>query len=515
MKTLYMRDMRRGRRSLATLTTAALVTILLAACGQGSSAGTAADDTISFASAQAVGSMDPDKLKTAQDSLYTNQVYDRLVYLDSELNPQPMLATKWAYDPKRGTLDFHLREGVKFHDGTDFDAKAVKANIERSQNVEGSTTAADLEIVKSVEVLDPYRVRLNLARGGSQLTRVLGGPAGSMISPDAMDSPHLDVEPVGAGPWIVKSVKSEVVTYEAFDEYWDPAVQVTKNLELLVMPDEDARLNALRSGDLDISYVRADGVDSAESAGLTVKTVPAVNQYMILLNTQHGPLADVRVRRALQMATDKDAIARDLLMGRCQTTAQLFHEGSFAYSAELDARQQFDLDQAKGFLAQAGYPEGFTLKMATYSVPFFTSISEVVQAQWKELGVQVELVPVEIPEVRERFALDKSVDATFHAMPSRPDPGILVADYLLPTSPWNPGGTAPKGLSDLALSASTKSVDEERAALYREISEIAIDNASYISLCRADSNYVMQSNVNGFDGGSAAVAVEFRGVSEE
>ena len=197
--------------------------------------------------------------------------YDRLVHNSPEASAVPGLATAWEFNPDGTALTFTLREGVTFHDGTPFDAEAVKANIERGQTVEGSAVASDLAVITSVEVVDPLTVTLNLGGDGAQLPLVLSDRPGMMISPAAFDKPDLDQSPVGAGMFTVSEYRAnDRIIYNRYDGYWDPDAVRCATFDYSISGDPITRLNAIRSGQVDGTFVDPAQEADAESAGLVI-----------------------------------------------------------------------------------------------------------------------------------------------------------------------------------------------------------------------------------------------------
>ena len=170
--------------------------------------------SVSIAAAQPAGvlrlgystgpsSLDPARATSGGDRVYLLPVYDRIVRLTNAGEPQPMLATKWEFTKNGNGLLLTLRRGVKFQDGTPFDAQAVKANIDRYRTMEGSTQRAVLSSVSEVNVLDAGRVEIVCKEGCGGLLRTLGDNPGMMVSPKAFSNPDLATKPVGAGPYTV------------------------------------------------------------------------------------------------------------------------------------------------------------------------------------------------------------------------------------------------------------------------------------------------------------------------
>ena len=181
---------------------------------------------------------DPATSASGYTITFQGLVYDRLVHTAPDGSLVPGLAESWEYSPDGTVLTFHLREGVQFQDGAVFDAAAVKANIERSQTLEGSTLAAELARIAEVVVVDPQTVELHLSSADATLPAVFSGRSGAMISPNSLADPQLDRTPVGAGMFkLVEFAEGSDFAVERWDGYWDPDAVKVKRIEVKVLPD--------------------------------------------------------------------------------------------------------------------------------------------------------------------------------------------------------------------------------------------------------------------------------------
>jgi peptide/nickel transport system substrate-binding protein len=444
------------------------------------------------------GNYDPHLANNPGSTQYLSPAYDRLVYLDPDGQLQPMLALSWETSPDGLALTFDLRPDVTFHDGTAFDAAAVRANIERGQTVEGSSVRPDLASIESVEVVSDLEVRLVLSAPNAALPAILSDRPGMMISPAAFDDPDLALQPVGAGPYrVVDHEPGTRLVFERFDGYWDPEAQRVRRIEMTMQLDSETRLRSLTSGQSDAMLLFADQLAEAQDAGVVVGEAPEVPQVLMLfLNKAEPPLADPDVRRAISHAIDREGIAEALFDGRCVPTSQPFAAGGPAADPAVDV-DDHDVARASELLAGAGFADGFEFDSVMANVGWLVAVAEAVQAQLAEVGIDMQIEPLEPAQVLGRFLTEQSADTWFSALQSQVDPAKSVNLAMLGTSVYNPGGYVDAAIEQLAPEAVATSDAEERAGVYREISGEFAEDAFHIPICSLPTFFAHAPNVHG------------------
>lgn len=482
-----------------------------AAAGGGEHPG---DGTISYAFSLGPATLDPAGIKSLQEVLYLNPVYDRLVYIDPlTAEPKPMLATGWTVgsDTDGGFAEFDLRAGLTFPDGSPFDANAVKANLERSMAASGSLVASTLTALESVEVVDADTVRMHTTGGAAWLPATVGGPAGMMISPSSLNSPDLATKPAGIGMWTLDSFDPAQVTYHATPNYWDPSAQQADHLKLNFIGDDAARFNALRAGDIDVTFLRPNQIANAEGEGLQTIKAGGSTTYGFVFNTSRKGLDNQEVRQALNMAVDRQAIADKLLLGYCTPNSQMWAPTLASHNDAVEV-PQYDPKAAKEALAAAGYSDGFDMSVVVSDVDQYRRLAEILQAQLGELGVKVTIQVAPAVDVVDIYANRKEADAAQTNPGLESDPSQLVSTYLMPDSRNNPGALQIPGIEDLAQQGLSEGDTAKRTAIYEEISKRAADSAGYLAICSPDFVYGTDGQVADFTGARAGGLVEFRGV---
>ncbi|MCJ0907225.1 ABC transporter substrate-binding protein [Rhodococcus sp. ARC_M6] len=448
--------------------------------------------------------------------MYLHPVYDALINIDQSGNFVPGLATEWELSDDGRTFDMTLRQGVLFQDGAQLDSSAVKKTIDRAKMPE-STLSRNLGLVDLVEEVDPFHVRLHLNAPGGQLASLLATESGMIISPNAIDSPDLARNPVGAGPYKVVSYSTGQVTYEAWEGYWDSESVKAPRIKMITMADDSARMRALQSGQLDAAYLRPSQRARTESAAdLYVQSDLRTLVQSIIVNTGVVGLDDSRVRQALSLAIDRQGINTYLQNGGCTPTAQPFIDGLWPHVDGLDDRPAaaFDQERARALLDEAGYNSSRPLAL-TVSSPNITQyqlLAELVLANLREIGVQADLRVMETtqttPAMREgKFDLMvTAIDV------GRPDPTSYAADYLLPGGVLNPGGFHVPG-TEVLLEQSRRSLDvQDREVPFRKLLSATFDaGPPVISICAPDNVIGVRKGVRGLVVPPVG-AYEFRGV---
>ncbi|OLT27331.1 hypothetical protein BJF79_01655 [Actinomadura sp. CNU-125] len=487
---------------------------LTAACGPQDGGTKASDGVLKVGATFAQTTLDPALLPLRQMAMYTAPLYDSLTFLAADESVEPLLATEWTSgeDDKGPFLDMTLREGLTFPDGTPFTSKTVAANIERSQTLKGSTNAPQLAGV-SVEERGAAEVRFRADAGVGALPRVLAGSAGQMISDKAIAAgTDLSREPAGIGPYTLQRVQANRVVYTANKGYWDEKAAATPTLEIDYLAD-DAKLNAVRSGDLDVSILPEKMIESAESAGYKIERSTGSENYLFSFNTAMEPFDDVRVRRAVNLALDREAICQGLLDGKCTPNGQFFGAGTKAYAPDLGLKLvPHDVEKAKSLVTEAG-AAGAKVEIVTVAGnQVFEQLATIVQEQMKTIGLDASVRTMAPPQVVSRFTAEKNVAVAFGATGNAFDPSDTLNRYGLAKGLYNPGGLKNEEVEKLAKDALRETDQDERMKIYRKISEVVTESMINVPVLTPETAYVIAPGVSGWKAPWAPSFPSFRGV---
>lgn len=455
---------------------------------------------------------DPHRATSSYDNTWLFPVYDRLVHVNPHGDPVPGLATAWRFSDDGHHLDFELRAGVRFHDGTPFDATAVAANIERARTVTGTVVASELANIERVEVLRDHAVRLHLRRPDAALPLILSDRAGMMVSPAAFGDSGLDRRPVGAGPYrLIEYRTGNRAVYERVEGYWDPQAQGVQRIELRYMPDEITRLNALRSGQVDMATLLALQVEEARMWGLQVATRVGLEFTWIQLNRARSEFGDPRVRQALNLAVRREALVNALGMGYGEPNSQPFPSDYPAFDPETGTDfYPHDPDRARALLAEAGLADGFTFELIVPAAPAWGPLYEALESQFRAIGVTARPNIMEGTQISERFYARAEGDAALVSWGGRPDPSQTIDLLFTPGGLPNPGGHSTPEVERLAAAARAEIDPERREALLQQtVGEITREGLAII-LWHSSATFAASDRVVGLDVWSSGNKAEFR-----
>lgn len=471
---------------------AAVVAVALTACsaGDGESAESgeaAAAPLLTVGSLQEPTSWDPAQANEGHLAPVYQSVYDTLIKREPDGELTPMLASDWSVADDGLSLELDLRTDVAFTDGEVFDAEAVRANIEHFQTANGPLQS-NLASISSVEVVDEDTVRLNLASPDPDLPYNLANAGGYMGSPAALGTPEMALVPVGTGPYILdeaRSVTGSTIALVRNENYWGDPLPFDE-VDFKILADETARLNALTSGQVDVAALnRAASALQAKSAGLNSPEAYSTGWSGILFFDRDGALqpelADVRVRKALALAIDSDALVDVGWEGLGSATSQIFSPQTEGFDESLETAYDYDPERAKELLAEAGAEDlEITLPISPVFEPI---IYDAIVQNWEDVGVTVDRMqwgPGEAVPSMQRG----DVALAFMQLAQRSD-WNTTQFVLAPHAPWNPLGSSDPEL-DALIASFPIATETEQATIAREINEWIIDNVWFAPVMRPD-----------------------------
>ncbi|MCW0216505.1 MAG: ABC transporter substrate-binding protein [Pseudonocardia sp.] len=484
-----------SRRNVLRLLAAGGATVvgapLLAACGGGSGSGAAAGaasaplnptGTLKMTYHLAPNSMDPIKMTTGQFLSYVWPMYDTLTMIDLNGDVQPMLATRWDYAPDGSALTLTLRSDVKFHDGTPFDATAVKVNVERVLGTPTSPVRGDLQHVTGVEVVDPTTVKLLLNGPDAALPAVLGRNSGAMVSPKALSSGvDLNTQDGGSGAYkLVDAKLGAHAYYERFDGYWDPPAAAVKRLEIDAIADGQARLNGMRTGAYDLSYLTPTQVEPAKAAGLAIAEQRSLWYIHIALNWSRGQLVDPDVRRAIAHAFDRDAIVKSIYFGHAAPASGVFPDWYWASSPKVPGSfYTFDPAKSKQLLAGKD-PVSFEMIFPAGSDPY-PQFAALLQQQLKDVGITMTPRPVDINQLATEYSQGRT-DALLGGGGQLPDPTLLFRTLFVEKAYFNPAHQTPPDLATAMAGTEKSTVRDQRVSAVQQSVDIIANDVLNVPL---------------------------------
>jgi peptide/nickel transport system substrate-binding protein len=415
-------------------------------------------------------------------------VFNTLVALDRGFNVVPELARSWQVSPDGKRVTFQLQRGVKFHDGTDFNADSVKWNIERILNPQTkSPQRAQLEpAIASVAVVDPYTVTVELKKPFAPLLAALAERPGFMVSSTAAQKLGQDFSqrPVGTGPFrFVEWVRDSQVILERFPDYWDKSKPYLDRVIYRAVPDPTVRLTMVRTGEVDIATdVDAKDIPSLHNEGsLRVSEMkPAARWTALQWHVDEPPFNNKALRQAIAFAIDRNELKDVLLRGFGEAARGPVSPGLWWSDPSFQGIGH-DIEMAKKKLAEAGYPNGFRGKFVVENTPQWIRQTELLQAQLQKINVGMDIEPVNPADAYSRV-VQKKTNWTHASWTQRADPNGLL--YILFHSKGNANTTGysnPKVDELLEQAAGTYEL-ERRRPLYHSVERMIIDDVPYVFL---------------------------------
>lgn len=473
-----------------------------------------ADATLVFADPFQNDTIDPDKNESGFPLRQLYPVYDRLIHVTPGGELTEGLATDWEFVDET-TFRMTLRDDVVFHDGETFNADAVVANLDRSRSLEAASSAVQgaVEAIEEVIAVDETTVEFRLTEAALNLPFDLAANIGMMISPAVLDQ-DLDLTAVGTGGWELASFDPGVsATYTASDDYWDPDAVAVNNFEIRSIADAATRLNAVQSGQVDLTFIDENQVADATAADVEVIEGDSVSVWNIFLNQTRGPLGEPGVRRAMMHAVNRDTIVENLAFGFGDPTIQLFPPGYFAYNDEWGPdRYEYDPEGAVALLEEAGFPDGVDLSFLVLNRPLDVQMAEALQQMFADANIRVEL-QVEEPA---RFSIftDGDVDIFMGRWGGRADPLDTLTANAGSDGFINPGGGTTDAFDALLGEIRSTAQGDERSALLREANAEFADQALDVPIFARTVLFASNGCVVGFQP-YVVGADEYRGVGIE
>lgn len=395
-------------RLLAAGAALTLLATMTAACGGARPAGQNANaggepsgkvgELLTVATTVSPQTLDPAKM-VQNDHFFAAAAYAPLIIRRSDGSLAPGLATEWRYlNDDNTAMELRLRPGVKFSDGSELTAQGVVDHFEYVQSSGGQYVP--LLAGHTFTAKDPLTVVVKMSKPNPDLPHLLTQHQiiGGVISPIGLkEKKKLGTETHGAGPYMLdpaQTVAGDHYTYVPNPHFYDKGSVHWKKLVIRVMNNPQAVLNAMKTGQADFAQGDNSTLRAARQAGLTVTLTPLLWTGVTLADrdgTMAKPLADVRVRQALNYATDRKAITTALFADNGVPTAQPTAPGGDGYDASLDGLYPYDVDKAKQLLTEAGYGDGFDLAIVTARFASMNLIAQALAQQWKKIGVNLRI----------------------------------------------------------------------------------------------------------------------------
>lgn len=438
-------------------------------------------------------SWDPTELQGGPPSVFWTSVYDTVLHRAPDGSIAPGAAEDWSYNEDNTELTLTLREGMTFHDGTEVTSEAAATTMEAMRD-SGGPDAAFLGAVEEFETPDDHTLILQLDEPDPALLEYLTNTAGVIAHPDQVGTEEIAGEPAGSGPYELDPEGTTVGSEYSFtrnDDYWDADNYPYETVVVRTMTDNTARLNALRNEEIDAANLEATTVDEVQSEGFDTDSQPLDWAGFFIVDRegeQEPALGDVRVRQAINLVFERDAMVANLLMGHGAPTSQIFQEGSEAHVPGLEDNYEHDLERAQELMDEAGYGDGFDITLPS---SFLTEVYEpTIAAQLEEIGIRVsfENVPDDqiIPELLSgeypMFWFQHESQFSWYDL----------SRQVAPDAVWNTLDAEDEELNELMEQAQYATDEDEADEAYQEIGTWLVENAWFAPVLRPEQVTVTQ-----------------------
>ena len=483
----------------------AVISLLAAASAQGVKGGA----ILNAALDNDPPTMDPHLSGSAVDRQVYQSLYDKLVDIDENLAIVPMLGTSWKVSADGKTVTFKLREGVKFHDGTPFNAEAVKANFDRMRDPKfPSARRSEIAPVTGVTAVDPSTVQINLERPYSPLLYVLTDRAGMMVSPAAAQKEGLNfaLHPVGTGAFsFVEKVPQDHVTLQRNPAYWDKGLPRLERIVFRVMPDDNARIANLKSGDVDIigtvplPQIKTLTQEASQPAArFRLLQRGAIAWTAIALNVTKPPFDNKLVRQAVAASIDRDALARVVLQEAAYPAYSFFPNGTPAFDASYKLPPR-NVALAKERVQAAGHAGGVTFTYLTQPGQQRHAVAQAVQAMAADAGIQMKIQVVDQGTIIDAISHLKE-EAALIEWSGRPDPDFDIYPFTTQSGigSFNYTGYVNPQLQTLLDAARYLSSMNQRKRAYLDATKILNEDVPYVLLYFPKEYKLISKRVQGF-----------------
>ena len=489
-----------------------IITLLLAGCSGNTTANNqtaAPTDGVSTVPQEIVIGEEYDLLSIdPADGMFDDAqilVYNGLVELDTNFMQVPGLAEVFNMSEDGKTWTFNLRKGVKFHDGTPWNAEAAKINIERYRD--------RLATLDTIETPDDYTLILHLTQPTADLASTLAQTTMSMVAPSALDGEGKMTEAVGTGPYKLTSWKKDVeYIFEANPDFWDGTVNI-KKITFKVITDHQSRAMALESGEIDMM--------SGYGALSAIKQFMNDDRFQLIMKTQNtsavmffniekSPLSSLKVRQAISHALDLDTMVNNLLVGLASPPKGFFSP-AYGDIVNPDVIPTYDVEKAKTLLAEDGWVAGsegilekngnkLAIKL-TYSMSNTEDalLAPVMKDELGKIGIDVTLTPVEDAALWD-LATEKDFDL------------LIIGQWFIPTDEpamnysrgyWHTNSNCPIYTSpelDALIDELAITMDKsKRVELHHKIQAKIMENAPTLMLYHRNSIRLAKKNITNFD----------------
>ena len=450
--------------------------------------------------------------RSGGDAYYWRQIYDQLVDAAPDLSPRPAtsLATSWEIADDPHSITFALRPDIVFHDGTPFDAQAVKANIERILDpATKATPRASMAVIDSVDVVDAHTVRFNLLRPWGAGLAMLADRGGVQNSPAKFAALGDDYgwAPAGTGPFRVDEVV--IGTYVRLvrnERYWGTDAYGNRlpyldAVTIRVIRDQTVLSSALRTGEIDVAYLPFKDVSAFErDRRFRIEVMEGGSIAVVLVfNLDHPPLDDVNLRLAVAHAIDPTVINKAIFFDRVIVAdSGMWPTGAWAHDPDVP-RPRYDPAKAREYLAKAGRPDGFSFTAVTNNSPTLIPTAEIVRVMLGKVGIAMDIEVMNAGVSTERFFHGRHYPMYLTGWSRYPEPDWLASLAYKSDGYYNAANLPRPDVDALVERGAAFYALADRKRVYKELNALVLREAWFTPLLYSVNFAAAPSRVRNLD----------------
>ncbi len=450
---------------------------------------------------EAVG-LDPNIVTAFASFRRIELLYNRLVTYDASMKVVPDLAESWE-TPNNTTYIFHLRKGVKFHDGKELTAQDVKFTFDRILDPKtGSPARAYLKNVKTIEVLDPYTVKITLDQPVASFLVGLASGNCSIVPKHTVEKlGNLQRKENGTGPYkLSKWVPDNYMEFTKNEAYFEEGKPYIDKVVYKVIPDQMSMYTALKGKSLDLAIIRSGSVLklAEKDKDIVVVKVPGINVHTFGYNLKRKPFDNLYVRQAIASAIDRKEIVKTAAFGFGKPTGPLPIAASYwAIPPEKLPFGKPDLKKAKELLKKAGYEKGLSFKILAANKYKLADIAQVIQAQLKKVGINTQIEIVEWGMYVNRWK-KRDYDAIVELRGGSPDPDRFLYRMIYTNGPVNNFFFSDKEIDKLLDKGRALTDPRERKKIYDKVQYLLAERAPIVFLYSPTVSVAHRKGLEGF-----------------
>jgi len=451
-------------------------------------------DTLNVAIMTDPEGLDPQKTSATSTYFVTTNIYEPLVVMDENWHIQPRLAESWEVADDYKSVTFHLKKGVKFHNGREMTAQDVKFSIERLHE-DDSPKQKYYANITGAEIVDDYTITFTTEKPDAVLLTSFAYPWSVIVPEECADT--LKTAPVGTGAYRFDNwVPQQELNLTRNEDYYDTLASIEK-VAYKIVPDATSAMVGVLNGDVDLVDVTGNPVDSIQNNEAVSLYQKGINSVTILgMNLDNEYLSNELVRQAMACAINKDEIIQSVNQGNGDKVGSYLPSSAAEYIDTNDVLP-YDVDHAKELMTEAGYQDGFSINLTlpkTY--PMYTNIGQIIADQLEKIGIHCNIEVVEWADWMQNVYTDKNYDMTVMANSGRLSAYDFIARFRSDSGDYISYKT---GEADEILDQLSDEMDPDtRTQLVQDFQRLIAEKVPVIPIETQHRIYAMNSALQGF-----------------